>query len=120
MAKFLIVDDSSLDRLTLKKCINSLGHDVIAETEKGLEALDMYKNFMPDIVILDIIMPDLNGIEVLKQIIDHDKNSIIIMCTSATTTISIMDAAKIGAKSFISKPINFQSVSKVLKSLKID
>ncbi|OGI00547.1 MAG: hypothetical protein A2Y25_00060 [Candidatus Melainabacteria bacterium GWF2_37_15] len=117
MAKFLIVDDSPIERLTLKKCLEKLNHEVIGEAKDGSEALDLYKTLMPDVVILDIIMPNDNGINILRQILNYDKNAKVIMCTSSATQTLVITAAQIGAKYFLVKPVDMESLSRIVQNL---
>ena len=117
MANFLIVDDSPIERLTLKKCLEKLDHIVIGEAKDGAEALDLYKIFLPDFVILDIMMPNDNGIDILRQIIKYDEKAKVIMCTSAATQTLVIIAAQIGAKYFLAKPVTMESLAKVVQNL---
>lgn len=119
MAKFLIVDDSPIERFTLRKCLYKLGHDVVAEAKNGAETLNFYTSLMPDIVILDIVMPNENGIDILGRIMGYDRNAKVIMCTSAATQQAVIDATKIGAKYFLVKPVNMEALMAVLKSILI-
>lgn len=116
MAKFLVVDDSPMERFTLKTCIEKLGHEVIAEAKNGVEALAMYKKLRPDVVMLDIIMPNDSGIDVLKQLMDYDKDAKVIMCTSAATENAVINTVKLGAIYFLAKPLEMDSLSKVIET----
>ena len=117
MAKFLIVDDSPIERFTLRTCLNKLGHEVIGEARDGQEALDYYKKLVPDVVILDIILPKENGIQVLEQLINIDKNAKIIMCTSTATQDAVLMAVKLGAKNFLAKPVDMKSLTAILEKI---
>jgi len=119
MAKFLIVDDSPVERFTLRKCLEKLGHEVICEAKNGTEALDYYKSSNPDVVVLDIVMPDENGIDVLNKIINYDNNAKIIMCTSSATSDFVRITRKLGAKHFLVKPIDILSLNNILNSLQL-
>jgi two-component system, chemotaxis family, chemotaxis protein CheY len=116
MAKFLIVDDSPLERFTVRKCLEKLNHEVVAEAKNGTEALEFYKNTMPDIVMLDIMMPDENGIDILKHLIEYDKSAKVIMCTSSAARVFVLNATKLGAKHFIAKPITINSLASVVEA----
>lgn len=114
MARFLIVDDSPLERFTIRKCLEKLKHEVVAEAKNGTESLEMYKSFCPDVVLLDIMMPNENGLDVLRHIIEIDKNARVIMCTSSASEVFVLNATKFGAKHFIAKPISLNALAKVI------
>lgn len=105
MAKILIVDDSSVERYILSTCLKKHGHKIVGEASNGQEAVLFYKASKPDIVILDIVMPNDNGIDILKQIIEYDSNANVIMCTSAALQNTIINAVQLGAKHFLVKPV---------------
>ena len=117
MAKFIIVDDSPLERFTLRKCLEKLGHEIIAEAKDGTEALDLYKKAHPDVVMLDIMMPNENGIDVLKEILDYDRTARVVMCTSSASEVYVLNANKLGAKHFIAKPITLNALTKVIEAV---
>ncbi len=68
MARILVVDDAKIIRVMLKKILEDNGHEVVAEAEDGLEAVDFYIKFSPDFVVMDLEMPNVNGLEALKKI----------------------------------------------------
>lgn len=117
MLKFLIVDDSPIERYALRKCLEKLEHQVVGEARNGAEALGFYEKFRPDVVMLDIVLPNEDGIQILEQLLNIDNNAKIIMCTSAATESAVIKASKLGAKYFIAKPINIQSIAKIIETI---
>ena len=115
MANILIVDDAAFMRTMLRNILTQAGHEVIGEAENGAIALEKYKELHPDIVTLDITMPDVDGIEALKNIMTYDKNATCIMCSAMGQQAMVVDSIKNGAKDFIVKP--FQA-EKIIASIK--
>ncbi|NLN26767.1 MAG: response regulator [Firmicutes bacterium] len=109
MALVLIVDDASFMRMRLRRVVTEAGHDVI-EAANGLEAIEMYKEHKPDVVLMDITMPEMDGVEALKQIIELDPNAKVIMCTALGQKSMVMESVKAGAKDFIVKPFQPEQV----------
>jgi len=116
MKTVLIADDSRFMRDWLKKILDDKNYFVIAEAEDGVQAVEKYKLFLPDILILDITMPLLNGIDALKQLVRFDKKATIVMCSSLGQQPFIIEAAKIGAKDFIVKPY-FDNINRILDKI---
>ena len=105
MAKILIVDDSIVQRTIIKLYLIKEGHSVIAETGKGQNVLKLYNDVKPDIVILDIVMPDANGISVLADLMNNDPNAKVIMCSATALQEVVLESIQLGAKHFLVKPI---------------
>lgn len=105
MAKILIVDDSLVQRTILKIHLIKEGHSVIAETGKGQNVLKLYNDTKPDIVLLDIVMPDANGIAILDQLMNEDPNAKVIMCSATAIQNIVLESIQLGAKHFLVKPI---------------
>ncbi|HDO41995.1 MAG TPA: response regulator [Candidatus Bathyarchaeota archaeon] len=118
MASVLIVDDAAFMRMVLKKIIMKSGNQVIAEAANGDEAIALYKQYKPDIVFLDIVMPPgketKDGIDTLRRIMSEDPNAKVIMCSSMGQQALITEALKLGAKDFIVKPFKPDKVIEVL------
>lgn len=110
----LIVDDAAFMRMMIKKMITKEGFVVVAEAANGKEAIEAYKEHSPDIVLLDITMPIMDGIEALKGIKSVDEDANVIMCSAMGQQAMVMEAIKCGAKDFIVKP--FKS-DRVIESL---
>ncbi|SKA02825.1 response regulator [Selenihalanaerobacter shriftii] len=118
MAKgILIVDDAQFMRTMLKQLVEDNGYDVLGEAENGQEAIELYKELSPDVVTMDITMPDMDGIEATKGILDFDPNAKIIMCSAMGQKPMVIDALEAGAKDFIVKPIQPDKVKETLDSI---
>lgn len=106
----LLVDDSRMSRKMLKNLLEEEGYSVIAEAGDGLEAIEAYKTHKPDLVTLDITMPNMDGIEALKELIAIDPDVTAVMITAAGQQNKLIQALKIGAKKFITKPFEKEEV----------
>ena len=115
MSKVLIVDDAAFMRMMIKDILEKNGYEVVGEASNGLKAVELYKSEKPDVVTMDITMPDMDGIEAVKAIREFDPAAKIIMCSAMGQQTMVMDAIKSGAKDFIVKP--FQS-DRVLEAVK--
>ena len=115
MSKVLIVDDAAFMRMMIKDILEKNGYEVVGEASNGLKAVELYKSEKPDVVTMDITMPDMDGIEAVKAIRAFDPAAKIIMCSAMGQQTMVMDAIKSGAKDFIVKP--FQS-DRVLEAVK--
>lgn len=108
----LLADDSLFMRTHLKRILHEANFKKIIEAENGIQAINMYKKYSPDIVILDITMPLLNGIDTLKEIIKIEPQAKVVMCTAlGGQQFIIKEALKNGAKDFIVKPYFHNLVS---------
>ena len=117
MAKILIADDSDAIRLVLKDILSIGKHEVLAEAVDGAEAVDFYQKHSPDILLLDLAMPKKDGLTVVKEIKEHDSNAKIILITASDDQKVINDCIQHGAKSYISKPFDFNSVLKSITEI---
>lgn len=113
--RVLIVDDAAFMRMMLKDILNKNGYDICGEACNGNEALEKYKELKPDLVTLDITMPEKDGISALKDIREFDSNAKCIMCSAIGQQAMVIEAIQSGAKDFIVKP--FQ-VDRVLESIR--
>lgn len=113
--KVLIVDDAVFMRMKLKDILEKDGYEIVGEAQNGLEAVEKYRQEMPDIVTLDITMPEMNGIEALKKIKEIDPAAKVIMCSAMGQQSMVMDAIQEGASDFIVKPFETE---RVLQSVK--
>lgn len=103
--KVLIVDDTVFMRMTIRKILEENGITVVAEAADGYEAIAKYKKYHPDLTIMDISMPKMDGIEAVKQIIQVDASAQIIMCSLQGQRANVMEAIKAGARSYLVKPV---------------
>ena len=116
--RILVVDDAAFMRMMIKNILVKNGYEVVGEAENGAVAVQMYKQLQPDLVTMDITMPDMDGIEGVKEILKIDPNAKIIMCSAMGQQAMVIEAIKAGAKDFIVKPFQqdriLQAVEKVL------
>lgn len=105
MANIMVVDDAAFMRLMLRNILEEAGHTVVCEAENGLEAVEKYKKYHPDLVTLDITMPVMEGVEALREIRRHDPLAVVIMCSAMGQKAMVIEAIKMGAKDFIVKPV---------------
>ncbi|MFP4497900.1 MAG: response regulator [Vulcanimicrobiota bacterium] len=102
--KFLIVDDSEFIRKSLKIVVKLLKGQVVGESPDGKDAIEKYKQFRPDIVTCDIVMPNMSGVEVVKELVGIDPQAKVIMISSMGYKDMVKEAISNGAKYFIVKP----------------
>ncbi len=117
MAKVLIVDDAAFMRMMIKDCITSGGHEVVGEAVNGKDAVDKFTTLKPDIVTMDITMPEMDGIQALKAIKAQDPNSKVVMCSAMGQQAMVVEAIKNGAKDFIVKPFEKDKVLAAISKL---
>lgn len=108
--KVLIVDDAAFMRIKLKDILEKNNYEVVGEAENGIEAIEKYKEVSPDIVTMDITMPEMDGVEALKEIKAFDANAKILMCSAMGQQSMVMDAIRAGAVDFIVKPFDTERV----------
>lgn len=117
MTKVLVVDDAAFMRLTIRNMLEKNGFEVAGEAENGAIGVQKYKECMPDIVTLDITMPDMDGIEALKAIRGFDPKARVIMITAMGQEFKVKEAVMNGAKSFIVKPFKEEHVVKTINTV---
>lgn len=117
MAKVLIIDDAAFMRMTLKMMLEKNGFEIIGEAENGNVGVRKYKECNPDIVTMDITMPDMGGIEALKAIREFDPNARIVMISAMGQERMVMESILSGAKSFIVKPFKEENVIETLTKI---
>lgn len=113
----LIVDDAAFMRTVLKGILVPNGYNVIGEAENGNVAIQKYKELSPDIVTMDITMPDMDGLEALKEIKKINPNAKIIMCSAMGQQAMVIEALQNGAKDFIVKPFQPDRVLTAIKKV---
>lgn len=104
MAKVLVVDDAAFMRMSIQKMLAANGHEMIGEAENGVEAIKKYMELKPDIVLLDITMPEMNGVEALKEIKAKDPAAKVVICSAMGQQAMVAQAIQNGAKDFVVKP----------------
>ena len=113
----MIVDDSLFMRKILHGILAEKGYTVTAEAASGIEAMKNLHTNHPDIILLDIILPDSNGLDLLKSIVAACPDSKVVVCSSIGEALVIRKALDLGAKAFIQKPFTPEKVAEVLKNL---
>ena len=116
MAKVLVVDDAAFMRMRCKKLLTRSGYEVI-EAATGSQAVEMYQAEKPDLVLLDITMPDMDGLTALREIIKIDPDARVAMVTAMGQQSMVVEALKAGAKDFVIKPFDQDRVLAAIKKL---
>lgn len=120
MANILVVDDAVFMRKILSDVLTKDGHKIVGEAENAKEAVELYKKLKPDIVTLDIIMPDVDGVDAMKAIKEinaFDKDAKIIMVSAMGQQELVVEAIQAGAKDFIVKPFQSSRVTDAINRL---
>ncbi|SHJ01479.1 response regulator [Desulfofundulus thermosubterraneus] len=116
--RILVVDDAAFMRMMIKNIVTKNGYEVAGEAENGKQAVEMYAELKPDIVTMDITMPEMDGIEAVKAIRAIDPNASIVMVSAMGQQAMVMDAIQAGARDFIVKPFQqdrlLQAIERVL------
>ena len=115
--RVLIVDDALFMRAMLRDIFESAGWQVVAEAENGEEAIAEYKIHQPDLVTMDVVMPEMGGIPALERILSDDPAASIIVCSALGQKKMILDAINAGAKDFIVKPFQSAQVLEVVNRI---
>ena len=117
MAKIMLVDDAAFMRMMEKDSFVKNGYTDIYEASDGAEAVEKYDELKPDLVIMDITMPNMDGLEALKAIRAKDANALVVMCSAMGQEAMVIDALKSGAKDFIVKPFKPDRLIKTVSTL---
>lgn len=115
MANIMLVDDSMFLKMTLSNIITTYGHKVIGCANNGSEAVEKYRQLNPDLVFMDITMPNMSGIEAVKEIMKIDSDARVVMCTAMGQSTMVRDAVIAGAKDFIVKPFSKEKIKEVIE-----
>ena len=113
--KIMLVDDASFMRMMLKNILVGSGYEVVGEAENGAKAIDQFKALKPDLVIMDIIMPEMGGIDAVREIMKVNPGAKILMCSSMGQQSLVVEAIQAGAKDFIVKPFQPSNVLEAVK-----
>jgi two-component system chemotaxis response regulator CheY len=115
----MIVDDAAFMRMMLKDILTKNGVAVIGEAENGAVAIEKYLELRPDLTIMDITMPEMDGLQAVKEILKRDAKPKIIMCSAMGQQSMVIEAIQSGAKDFVVKPFQAERVIEaVIKALK--
>jgi len=117
MARVLVVDDAAFMRMTIKQIIEANNHTMVAEAENGVKAIEKYSETKPDLVLMDITMPEMDGIQALKKIKELDPGASVIMCSAMGQQAMVIESIQSGAKDFIVKPFQADRVIEAVKKV---
>jgi two-component system chemotaxis response regulator CheY len=121
MANILIVDDAEIIRISIRKYVEDLGHTVISTASNGYDAIVEYTTHSPDLVLMDITMPEVkgikNGIDALCEIMKKDATAKVVMVTSHGEQRLVMEAISKGSKGYILKPVTKEKFENIIKKL---
>ena len=118
MAKnILICDDAAFMRMMIKDILSKNGYTVAGEAENGAKAVEKYNELKPDLVLMDITMPDKDGIQALKEIKSADPGAKVIMCSAMGQQAMVIESIQAGAKDFIVKPFQPDRVLEAVKKV---
>lgn len=117
MSKIMIVDDASFMRLSIRRMLEKYDFEIVAEAVDGHDAVEKYKSHKPDLVTMDVTMPNMTGIEALKEIKKIDSNAKVVMVTAMGQETLIREAVMSGATSFIVKPFKEEKLIEVLTGI---
>ena len=118
MAKnILICDDAAFMRMMIKDILTKNGYNVAGEAENGAKAVEKYNELKPDLVLMDITMPEMDGIQALKKIKEADSSALVIMCSAMGQQAMVIESIQAGAKDFIVKPFQADRVIEAVKKV---
>ncbi|CAM3142106.1 response regulator [Paenibacillus lupini] len=113
--RILIVDDAAFMRMMIRDILTKNGYEVVGEAQDGAQAVEKYKELKPDLITMDITMPEMDGISALKEVKKLDPNAKVIMCSAMGQQAMVIDAIQAGAKDFIVKPFQADRVIEAIK-----
>lgn len=113
--RILIVDDAAFMRMMIRDILTKNGYEVVGEANDGAQAIEKFKELSPDLITMDITMPEMDGIQALKEIKKLDANAKVIMCSAMGQQAMVIDAIQAGAKDFIVKPFQADRVIEAIK-----
>ena len=118
MAKnILICDDAAFMRMMIKDILTKNGYTVVGEAENGAKAVEKYAELKPDLVLMDITMPEMDGIQALKKIKEADPSATVIMCSAMGQQAMVIGSIQSGAKDFIVKPFQADRVLEAVRKV---
>ena len=113
----LICDDAAFMRMMIKDILSKNGYNVVGEAENGAVAVEKYSETNPDLVLMDITMPEMDGIQALKKIKENDPAASVIMCSAMGQQAMVIESIQAGAKDFIVKPFQADRVLEAVKKV---
>ena len=118
MAKNIVIcDDAAFMRMMIKDILTKNGYNVAGEAENGAKAVEKYQEIKPDLVLMDITMPEMDGIQALKKIKEQDSSALVIMCSAMGQQAMVIESIQAGAKDFIVKPFQADRVIEAVKKV---
>ena len=115
--KVLIVDDAAFMRMMIKNILSKSGYDIVGEAENGVQAVAKFKELKPELVTMDITMPEMDGITAVKEIKKIDANAKVIMCSAMGQQAMVIEAIQCGARDFIVKPFQPDRVLEAVRKV---
>lgn len=115
--RIMIVDDTAIMRLMLRHLLEKNGYEVVAEATTGTEAIEHYVSYRPDLVTMDLTMPEMDGVSAVKEIIRIDPKAKIIMCSAMGQMDKVKAAIAAGARNFLVKPLQPEKVLSAIQKL---
>jgi two-component system chemotaxis response regulator CheY len=113
--RILVVDDAAFMRMMIRDILTKNGYEVCGEANDGSQAIEKFKEVKPDLITMDITMPEMDGITALKEIKKLDPNAKVVMCSAMGQQAMVIDAIQAGAKDFIVKPFQPDRVIEAIK-----
>jgi len=113
----LIVDDADFMRVMLKDILTEIGLQIVGEASDGAQAISLYDELQPDLVIMDIMMPEMDGITALKKILSKDPEAVVVMITALGQKDKVLESIQAGARDFVVKPFDQDRVQATIKEL---
>ena len=117
MKRVMVCDDAAFIRMMIKDILVKNGYEIAAEAENGLKAVEQYPEAKPDLVLMDITMPEVDGIEAVRRIKALDPNANVIMCSAMGQQAMVIEAIQAGAKDFIVKPFQADRVLEAVRKV---
>jgi two-component system chemotaxis response regulator CheY len=113
----VIADDEAFIRQVLQNMLRRLGIEVVGVAETGLQTLALYREHRPDLVVLDIAMPEMDGMETLRRLLAMDPEARVLVCTSFSSQQYVVEALKVGAKGYLSKPFDLERIREKISKI---
>ena len=110
MARILVVDDAAFMRKVVSDALQSGGHEVVGQAANGVEAIERHRELRPDLITLDITMPEMDGLTALREIMSADPSAKVIMCSALGQDSKVIESIKAGATDFVVKPFQAERV----------